>query len=158
MIPVRRALSLLMRDRVDAATEELVDFSSTTDMLSVPTVLRLRRYVQAPRRGVRWSRRGIMQRDSYRCIYCGTRAGDRLGSVVITKSDFTIDHIVPRSRGGRNSWGNTACACSKCNQRKGNRTPHEAGMPMLWEPKTPRVDYLVASGEVPTAWKFYLEL
>jgi 5-methylcytosine-specific restriction endonuclease McrA len=157
VIPVRRALSLLMRDRVDAVTEELLDLSSSTDMLSVPTVLRLRRYVQAPRRGVRWSRRGIMQRDGYRCIYCGTRAGDRLGNELITKSDFTIDHIVPKSRGGRNSWGNTACACPKCNQRKGNRTPHEAGMPMLWEPKIPRVDYLVASGEVPTAWKFYLE-
>lgn len=65
---------------------------------------------------------------------------------------------MPSSRGGRNSWGNTACACAKCNHRKGNRTPHEAGMKLLWEPKTPRVDYLVASGELPEAWKFYLEV
>jgi 5-methylcytosine-specific restriction endonuclease McrA len=158
VIPARRALSLLLRERVDAVTDERVKIPAAAQDLSIPTVLRLRHYVSVPQRGVRWSRRGIMRRDHFSCIYCGVRAGESRGNNVITKADFTIDHIIPKSRGGRNSWGNTACACPKCNQRKGNRTPHEAGMPMLWEPKTPRVDYLVAMGQVPTAWKFYLEL
>jgi len=158
VIPARRALSLLLRERVDTVTEELVNVSTAAQELSIPTVLRLRRYVRAPQRGVRWSRRGIFQRDGYRCIYCGIGAGEQQGNELITKRDFTLDHIMPKSRGGRNTWSNTACACPKCNQRKGDRTPHEAGMSMLWEPKKPRVDYLVASGEVPTAWKFYLEL
>lgn len=158
VIPARRALSLLLRERVDAVTEELTNISTTAQELSIPTVLRLRRYVRAPKRGVRWSRRGVFQRDGYRCIYCGIGAGEPQGDGIVAKRDFTLDHVMPKSRGGRNTWGNTACACPKCNQRKGDRTPHEAGMAMLWEPKTPRVDYLVASGEVPTAWKFYLEM
>ncbi|MEZ4618891.1 MAG: HNH endonuclease [Caldilineaceae bacterium] len=158
VIPARRALSLLLRERVDAVTDELVKISTTANDLSIPTVLRLRHYVRVPQRGVRWSRRGIMRRDGFQCIYCGVRVGETKSGAVITKADFTIDHVIPKSRGGRNTWGNTACACPSCNQRKGNRTPHEAGMPMLWEPKIPRVDYLVAMGEVPVSWKFYLEM
>ena len=158
VIPQRRAMSLLLRGGVDAASDELIDVPGITSAISIPTVIRLRRYVKVPRRGVRWSRRGVLQRDLYRCIYCGTRAGEQHHGKLITKSDLTIDHILPRSRGGRNTWGNTACACPACNQRKGDRMPHEAGMTLLWEPKTPRVDYLVASGEVPKAWKFYLEI
>jgi len=158
VIPQRRAMSLLLRGGVDPATDEIIHVPGITSAMSIPTVIRLRRYVKAPRRGVRWSRRGVLQRDLYCCIYCGIRSGEQYHGKFLTKSDFTIDHIIPRSRAGRNTWGNTACACPACNQRKGDRTPHEAGMAMLWEPKTPRVDYLVASGEVPTAWKFYLEL
>jgi 5-methylcytosine-specific restriction endonuclease McrA len=158
VIPVKRAMSLLLRDRVDAATEERLTIHGVSDNLTLPTVVRLRRYVRVPRRGVRWSRRGVMQRDGYQCIYCGIRVGGQQQGRLLTKSDFTIDHLVPRSRGGGNGWSNTACACATCNQRKGNRMPHEAGMNLLWEPKTPRVDYLVASGSVPTAWKLYLEI
>jgi len=158
VIPQRRALSLLLRDRVDAVTDEVWTLQGAAGSLAIPTVLRLRRYVNAPRRGVRWSRRGVMQRDQYRCIYCGVQAGERRGSQVMSKRDFTIDHIRPSSRDGKNTWSNTACACPACNSRKGNRMPHEAGMPLLWEPKMPRVDYLVASGDVPQSWKIYLEV
>ena len=158
VIPARRALSLLLRDRVDAVTDEKVTLLSVAQGLSIPSVLRLRRYVRVPQRGVRWSRTGVMRRDGYRCIYCGVQAGDQRGNRVFHKEDFTIDHLIPRSRSGKNTWGNTACACPACNQRKGDRTPHEAGMALLWEPKTPRVDYLVAFGSVPTAWKMYLEV
>lgn len=158
VIPVKRAMSLLLRDRVDAVTEERLTVHGAGDSLVLPTVIRLRRYVRVPRRGVRWSRRGVLQRDGYRCIYCGIQAGIPHHGRLLTKSEFTIDHLIPRSRGGGNSWSNTACACPVCNQRKGDRMPHEAGMNLLWEPKTPRVDYLVASGSVPTAWKLYLEI
>ena len=158
VIPARRALSLLLRDRVDAATDEHVTLLSTAHRLTIPSVLRLRRYVGVPQRGVRWSRIGVMRRDGYRCIYCGITAGEVRGNRTLYKDDFTIDHLIPRSRAGKNSWGNTACACPACNQRKGDRTPHEAGMSLLWEPKTPRVDYLVAMGSVPGAWKIYLEV
>ena len=158
VIPVKRAMSLLLRDRVDAASEEKLTIHGAESTLALPTVLRLRRYVRVPRRGVRWSRRGVLQRDRYQCIYCGIQAGGQQRGQILTKSDFTIDHIVPRSQGGGNGWGNTACACPQCNQRKGNRMPHEAGMTLLWEPKTPRVDYLVASGVIPTSWKLYLEM
>lgn len=158
VIPRRRALSLLLREVVDAAADENWVMHGASCSLEIPVVLRLRRYVNAPRRGVRWTRRGVLQRDHYRCIYCGIRSGELRGGKWIMKHDFTVDHLLPRSRNGRNTWPNTACACPSCNQRKGNRTPHEAGMKLLWEPKTPRVHYLVASGDIPESWKIYLEL
>ena len=131
---------------------------SVTQALGIPTVIRLRRYVNVPRRGARWSRQGVLRRDDYTCIYCGIAVGQEKGGRLLLKQDFTIDHIVPRSRSGRNGWGNTVCACSDCNQRKGDRTPSEAGMALRWEPKIPRVDYLVASSEIPEVWKIYLRV
>lgn len=157
VVAPRRALSLLMRGRVDAATDDVLTLQGVMDNLDIPTVIRLRRYINVPRRGVGWSRRGVLLRDNHVCIYCGVGSGGQQRGQILRKHDFTIDHVIPRSRGGQNTWTNTACACPQCNQRKGDRTPHEAGMTMLWEPKTPRVDYVVASGEVPKAWKIYLE-
>ena len=158
VIPKRRALSLLLRERVDAATDDVVPLKGISTSLNIPTVLRLRRYINVPRRGAAWSRRAVLRRDNYTCIYCGIQAGERQGKRVLDKNDFTIDHILPKSRGGRNLWTNTACACPPCNHRKGSKMPHEAGMTLRWEPKTPRVDYIVASGQVPEAWKMYLEV
>ncbi len=156
VISVRRAVALLLRERVDAACDEARVLHSAQQALEVPVVLRLRRYVNVPRRGARWSRFGVLRRDGYRCIYCGVAASDKGDGRTLDRGDFTIDHIIPRSRGGKNTWGNTACACYACNQRKSNRTPHEVRMPLLWEPKIPRVNYFVLSGETPEAWKFYL--
>jgi 5-methylcytosine-specific restriction endonuclease McrA len=158
VIPLRRAVSLMLRDRVDAVTEDILLMRSVTRALPIPAVIRLRRYVKVPRRGAHWSRQGVLRRDGYTCIYCGIGAGEEQGDRLLMKRDFTVDHIVPRSQNGRNTWGNTACACPACNQRKGSRTPHEAGMALRWEPKIPRVDYLVASSEIPEAWKIYLRV
>lgn len=158
VIPKYRAMNLLMRGCVDAATEHTVPIRGVSRSWTIPSVLRLRRYINVPRRGARWSRQAIMRRDKFTCIYCGIKLGEKLKGEIYVRKHFTIDHIIPSSRGGENSWVNTACACGKCNHRKGNRTPHEAGMPLLWEPKRPRVDYLVASGDVPQAWKLYLEV
>lgn len=158
VIPRRRAISLLLRDCVDAAAEDNMTIRSALRTLEIPTVLRLRRYINAPRRGVRWTRTGVLQRDLYHCIYCGVGIGDVRRGKKMRKEDMTLDHLMPKSRHGRNTWTNTACACSPCNQRKGNRTPHEAGMRLLWEPRRPRVHYLVASGEIPESWKIYLEI
>jgi 5-methylcytosine-specific restriction endonuclease McrA len=74
--------------------------------------------------GPPWSRRGVMARDHFRCAYCGRTA-------------TTVDHVVPQSRGGPNTWTNTVAACGGCNQRKGDRTPAEAGMPLRVEPSAP---------------------
>ncbi len=158
IITQRRAMSLMLRERVDAATQDAVTIRSISGSLAIPTVIRLRRYINVPRRGARWSRKGVLQRDGYQCIYCGVKAGERKAGRILSQSSFTVDHIIPRSRGGRSSWVNTACACPTCNNRKAARTPHEAGMVMRWEPKTPRVTYLIASGEIPAAWKIYLEM
>ncbi len=158
VIPKRRALSLLLRKCVDAATDDVVPLRSISASLKIPTVVRLRRYINVPRRGASWSRKAVLRRDNHTCIYCGIQPGGRQGKRILERQDFTIDHILPKSRGGRNVWTNTACACPICNHRKGDKMPHEAGMTLRWEPKTPRVDYVVASGEIPDAWKIYLEV
>ena len=93
-----------------------------------------------------------------RCRHEGVGNDGKQRGKVLSRGDFTIDHVLPISRGGKNTWTNTVCACATCNQRKGNRTPHEANMKLSWEPKTPRVTYLVASGEIPASWKVYLEV
>lgn len=158
VITRRRAVSLLLKERVEAVSAELVKIQGATDSFAIPTVIRLRRYINVPRRGMHWSKRAVLQRDKYTCAYCGVRPGDQQRGQTLFHRSFTIDHIIPRSRGGRNTWGNTVCACPVCNQKKGNRTPHEANMKLRWEPKTPRVNYLVASGEMPATWKIYLEV
>ncbi len=93
----------------------------------MPKVVRLINYVVTRWRfsgGPAWSRAGVLTRDARRCAYCGGGA-------------TTIDHVLPRSRGGRNTWLNTVAACGGCNQRKSDRTPHEARMPMRITPVVP---------------------
>ncbi|MBN1487149.1 MAG: HNH endonuclease [Anaerolineae bacterium] len=158
VITRRRALSLMLRGRVVAACDESVEIYGASDIFSIPSVIRLRRYVNVPQRGAHWSRRAVLRRDMYTCAYCGAQPGDKQMGQVLTLQDFTVDHIMPVSRGGQSTWGNTVCACWRCNQRKADRTPHEVYMRLLWEPKIPRVTYLVISGEIPAAWKTYLEI
>ncbi len=158
VISLKRAISLILRGRVEAACTDAIELHSASSIWRIPTIIRLRYYVNVPRRGVSWSREAVLRRDHYTCAYCGAQTGDRVRGRGQTKHDFTVDHILPISRGGKNTWGNTVCACSSCNQRKADRLPHEANMKLLWEPKTPRARYIVASGDIPSAWRSYLEV
>ncbi|MCB0077734.1 MAG: HNH endonuclease [Anaerolineales bacterium] len=159
VLSATRAVQLMVRGVVEPVSASVAArFRSPTVTLSVPTVVRLQRYVNVPRRNASWSKRGVLERDDFTCIYCGIRAGELRDALPLPRSAMTIDHLVPRSRGGANSWVNTACACKACNHRKANRTPHEAGMRLRWEPKIPRVGYVVISGDVPESWKLYLEI
>jgi len=158
VIPVRRAVGLLMRGVAEGVDGIAVRLHTPSTVFEVPSVLRLRYYVRVPQRGATWSRRGILTRDEYTCVYCGVRVGEQPRGQILTRSDFTIDHLIPRSRGGGNTWGNTACACRWCNHRKADRAPHEAGMRLRWEPKMPRVNYLVFSGDIPAEWRIYLRV
>ena len=81
-----------------------------------PTVVRLKRYIRVPYRRVLLTRRNVLRRDGHRCQYCGS--AERL----------TLDHVLPRSRGGKDAWENLVAACTPCNNKKSNRTPEEAGM------------------------------
>jgi 5-methylcytosine-specific restriction endonuclease McrA len=158
VISLPRAVNLLLAGKA-VVVEQTGEFLRTVrDRFPVPSVIALRTYINVPRRQAHWSRRGVLMRDNYVCIYCGAAPGSLSREKVLTRQDFTVDHIVPRSRGGRDQWTNTACACYHCNHRKGNRLPHEAGMRLNWEPKIPRTSYLViAIGSGPDAWKRYVE-
>jgi 5-methylcytosine-specific restriction endonuclease McrA len=97
--------------------------------LRVPRVLHLLRYERTPRAAVRLTRSNLMLRDEYQCQYCARRPGHR---------ELNVDHVMPRSRGGEDSWDNLVVSCRTCNLKKGRRTPAEAGMKLLNEPKRPR--------------------
>lgn len=97
--------------------------------LRVPRVVHLRRYDRARRPVVRLTRKNVMLRDGYLCQYCALRLPTR---------DLNIDHVLPRSRGGPDSWENLVTACRECNLRKGRRTPEEASMRLLRQPYAPR--------------------
>jgi hypothetical protein len=90
-----------------------------------PAVIRLYKYVHLPYRGVILTRHNIFKRDRYSCQYCGDR------------DDLTLDHVMPKSRGGKSNWDNLITACKKCNSRKGDFTPEEADMPLLSMPYKP---------------------
>ena len=150
VLSLRRAAKLLLKERVEPVAADSIALVSPERTLAIPTVLRLRFYVNVPRRNPpAWTRRGLLARDGYICAYCGR---------LCTAREATVDHVLPVSRGGRSSWGNTVTACYRCNQRKADRTPHEAGMQLLIEPKLPRTRFLRFGGAVPTAWKTWLEL
>lgn len=158
VITVPRAINLILAGKAIAVEHTDKFLRTVRDQFPVPSVVALRTYVNVPRRQAHWSRRGVLVRDNYVCIYCGVKPGSIYKGKVLNKRDFSIDHIVPRSRGGRDTWTNTACACSYCNHRKGDRLPHEVGMRLRWEPKTPRTSYLViAVGSGPDVWKRYIE-
>lgn len=111
-----------------------------------PSVVRLKTYVRAPYRRVLLTRRNILRRDDHACQYCGARDG------------LTLDHVHPKSRGGPDAWDNLVAACVPCNNRKGNRTPEEAGMPLARRPYRPsHVMYMRDFiGQAEDAWKPYL--
>lgn len=95
-----------------------------------PSVIRLSHQIHRPRPKVKLSRRAVFRRDSYRCQYCGLEMGH-----------LTLDHVVPRSRGGAHGWTNLVSACASCNRRKGGKTIEEAHMKLLTKPIEPRVTY-----------------
>jgi 5-methylcytosine-specific restriction endonuclease McrA len=159
VITVQRAMNLLFSDKAVVIEESGKFLRTVNDKWAVPSVIALRTYINVPRRRAHWSRKAVLIRDLYTCIYCGGQPGTLQRDKVLSKADLTIDHILPKSRGGKDTWSNTACACSTCNHRKGDRLPHEAGMKLLWEPKTPRTSYLViALGTGPSVWKRYVEV
>lgn len=159
VIPVMRAINLLLAGKAVVIEESGRFLRTVKDKFSIPSVIALRTYINVPRRQAHWSRKGVLVRDNYTCVYCGISVGTVRAGKLVAKSDLTIDHVIPKSRGGKDTWTNTACACANCNHRKGDRLPHEAHMRLMWEPKMPRTSYLViALGTGPAAWKRYIEV
>jgi len=143
---VRHALVLVFRDVAKIIcpdTYQAYDFADWAELpaesdvpaihtpllrIRVPEIIVLNYYNGFPRQGVAFSRRNIYRRDHYTCQYCGARPGSEL---------LSIDHIVPRSRGGKSTWENCALACLECNKRKANRTLEQAGFSLACAPSRP---------------------
>ncbi len=121
--------------------------NTITRSFPMPSVIRLNRYVTAPYKGVNLTRQNIFKRDNSECVYCGTRR------------ELTLDHVVPSSRGGQHTWTNLVTACKKCNARKGDRTPDEAGMELKRKPYKPNYALFLrdVTGSSHNEWDEFLE-
>jgi 5-methylcytosine-specific restriction endonuclease McrA len=146
VVSARRALCLVLGDKADVIEADDAIVNSERLSMQAPLVIRLRYVVKVPyHRNTALSRRAVFARDNHRCGYCGGHAD-------------SIDHVMPRSRGGRNVWENVIAACKPCNLRKRDRTPEEAGMRLAQQPRAPReLSWIVfAVPRVPEEWKPYL--
>ncbi|MBX3423282.1 MAG: HNH endonuclease [Pirellulaceae bacterium] len=155
VVDVRRAMTLLYREvaeviSIDGGQYSNYDFEGWCELsqllsmdkqdgeeyiravnfeIQVPRIIRLTRYDKLPKTIVRFNRKNLFARDDHRCQYCGQSQ---------PTSQLSLDHVVPRSLGGKTSWDNIVCSCTGCNSRKGGRTPEQAGMKLLKQPGQPK--------------------
>lgn len=175
IVGVKRAFGLLMQEHAQAIdttdgnfnildAEQWIEYSLANPPKSdfdtvhtvklsirVPHVLLLRHYDKVPTKEVKFNRQNIFIRDSHTCQYCGNHFHER---------DLNLDHIIPRDRGGRTTWENIVTSCIKCNTRKANRLPHQAGMHLKRKPDRPRWKPLVNSvpdTEREDGWEHFLK-
>src|SRR5207244_1064417 len=123
----RRALVLVSGGKAEVLEHGLGELRSPSTSLRRPSVIRLVYMIKRPRPRVRLTRREIFIRDHFTCQYCGLKT-----------KDLTLDHLIPRHKGGRHAWDNLVSACRSCNHRKGGRTPAEARMLLRRQPTEPR--------------------
>jgi 5-methylcytosine-specific restriction endonuclease McrA len=165
---VQRAFRLFYAGRARALSSDFVsyDFENWCDVpvgvedevictparsIRIPRVIQLVYYDRVPQREVRFTRRNIFYRDKSRCQYCGK---------IFVQRDLNLDHVVPLSQGGRSGWTNVVTACVPCNSRKGNRTPAEAGMRLVRQPRKPAGHPLLRAtwlGRYHEEWRTFLD-
>jgi 5-methylcytosine-specific restriction endonuclease McrA len=145
---VRRAVVLLLKEKAELLERGMWELHSESSTLARPVVIRLVSYVNVPRDAHRRkiTRRAVFARDSWTCQYCGSR------------SNLTVDHVIPRSKGGSSNWENIVASCAPCNRRKGDRLPHQVNMHPRVKPRmpSPNVFIQLASPTIPATWKQYL--
>lgn len=150
VVSVQRAIVLLLKEKAELLEAAEARLRAENTSMPVPVVIRMVYYVRVPRNlGIPLSRRTVLARDQYTCQYCGATPG---------RAELTIDHVLPRSRGGATEWENVVTACRPCNQHKGNRTPKEAGMRLRREPFRPRFIALtfLSDSQNREVWRKYL--
>lgn len=143
----RRAIVLLFRGKVQMVEELDLRIHTVSQSFPLPSIVRLEFYVHVPRKNIVLSKRNIMKRDGGRCQYCGT-----------SKGPMTVDHVMPRTLDGRDTWENLVCACARCNSRKGRRSLEEAGLRLIREPRKPSSIMFIRHfvGVPDQRWKPYL--
>lgn len=144
----KKALVLIILGKAEIVASDLnKQIRSKSIAFPKPNVIRLRRYVAIPYKQVILTRRNVLRRDAYKCVYCGR------GDIALT-----VDHVIPKARGGQDTWDNMVCACTKCNNKKGSRTPAEAEMRMIHKPYEPNHILFIKNSvsKVDESWKPYL--
>ncbi|KAB8144546.1 HNH endonuclease [Chloroflexia bacterium SDU3-3] len=149
LISARRAIVLLLQEKAEMIEAAHQRLRAQGFAIEIPLVIRLVRYIRIPRRlRLPCSRRGVLARDRETCQYCGAQPG---------RSHLTVDHVLPRSRGGLTTWDNVVTACRECNHSKGWRTPEEAGMQLMSVPRQPQYVAFALLGELERheVWRKY---
>lgn len=155
IVPWQRAIQLLFQGKVEVIEESDREVHSVRVTIRIPAVLRLLKYIPTKRKKqlVRFSRLNVLIRDHFRCQYCGHK---------FAKTNLTLDHVVPIVQGGKKAWENIVSACKPCNQRKGGRTPQQAGMQLIKRPQQPNwlpsFSLQLGVTKAPDRWKIYLKL
>jgi 5-methylcytosine-specific restriction endonuclease McrA len=151
----QKALQLLFQGKVEVVEDSDHEVRTVRFTIKVPAVLRLLTYIPLTKKKeiVRFSRINIFLRDQNSCQYC---------SKTFSKAQLTLDHVTPIVQGGRKCWENIVTACKPCNQRKGGRTPAQAGVTLIRKPKQPKclpsVNLHFGVARTPERWKIYLAL
>jgi 5-methylcytosine-specific restriction endonuclease McrA len=144
VVTARRAVVLVLKEKADVVASNGMVFHSERIVMEAPSVVRLRQFVRVPYRArAPLTRRGIFARDGWVCQYCGAAAEN-------------LDHVIPRSRGGLHVWENVVASCRKCNARKEDRSPQEAGFSLLRQPYAPRDGFHLTLGRIEPGWELYL--
>jgi 5-methylcytosine-specific restriction endonuclease McrA len=139
---LQRGFTLVVNGKAEIIKSAENPITTFTNTYVRPLIIRLLKYINYRSSGIRVNRHRIFRRDNNECVYC------------TSKKDLTIDHVIPRSRGGKNTWENLVTCCSKCNLKKGNRTPEEARMPLKKRPTEPSfVDDTTTLNEVLDSFK-----
>lgn len=148
----QKAVIYWFQGKVEILEYHSVFAHSVRSSFQLPSVLRLKSYVKQKNAGmIRFSRENVYLRDNYTCQYCGTQ---------LSGKHLTLDHVIPASHQGKKNWTNVVSACRCCNQKKGNRTPQSANMPLLSEPKMPTwmpiLLFEIREHSIPASWAPYL--
>ena len=146
VVPLRRAVVLVLKEKAEILARNGVELHSERVVMPAPAVIRLHHYVHVPHRNrVPLSRRAVFARDGHRCQYCDRAAEN-------------IDHVVPRSRGGTHSWDNVVASCRACNSRKEDRLLSEMGLRLVRTPREPHAELwvLATAGSIDPEWEPFL--
>lgn len=145
---VRRAIVLILKEKAEVIDEHELEVHAERLSMTRPSVIRLRAYVRIPYQSFRRkiTRRAVFARDGWECQYCGRRGS------------LTMDHVIPRSKGGDTSWENVVACCAGCNRRKGDRSVSQSGMKLRTRPRAPHATIFihVASPTIPAQWLPYV--
>ena len=152
VITWKRAMTLWCEGRVEILDTHDVEKRAVTFSFKVPSIVRLLRFVKVRNlHQIKFSRANIYTRDNYTCQYCAT---------AFDPEELTFDHVVPVAQGGRRSWENIVTCCVSCNRRKDNRTPQQAGMTLLHQPRRPSATavFRVSFGvrKMPASWRDFI--
>ena len=150
VISWQRAVTMFFTGKVEVLEEYDHDIRSVSVVIKAPAVVRLLKYIRIGKKSPPLCRSNILARDNFQCQYCAKELAPR---------DSTLDHVKPRSQGGKTTWENIVCCCTHCNRKKGGRTPAEARMALLKKPIKP--DWLPVlnikfHGKIPLSWYNFL--